>query len=65
MSSVCDHCGYKCNEVKSSTGISENGKRIELHLTDHTDLSRDILKVNWLSIIIFHLALCSHRQLLF
>jgi zinc finger protein len=44
MATSCDHCGYKHNEVKSGSGISEKGKRIELHLIDPSDLSRDILK---------------------
>ena len=46
MSFVCDFCGFKSNEVKSGSGTSELGTRITLHLTDTTDLSRDILKVN-------------------
>ena len=45
MASNCDFCGYKTNEVKSGAGISECGTKITLHLTDSTDLSRDILKV--------------------
>ena len=45
MATVCDACGFKSNEVKSGTGINEMGTRIELHLTDISDLSRDILKV--------------------
>ena len=45
MASNCDFCGYKTNEVKSGAGISEYGTKITLHLTDSTDLSRDILKV--------------------
>ena len=45
MASNCDFCGYKTNEVKSGAGISEYETTITLHLTDSTDLSRDILKV--------------------
>ncbi len=45
MASNCDFCGYKTNEVKSGAGTSEYGTKITLHLTDSTDLSRDILKV--------------------
>ena len=47
MALICEYCGHKSNEVKSGSGISETGKRIELHLTDPTDLSRDILKVTY------------------
>ena len=42
---TCDTCGYRSNEVKSGAGVSEKGTRITLHLTDPSDLSRDILKV--------------------
>lgn len=45
MSTNCDHCGYRDNEVKSGSAISEKGKRITLRVEDREDLSRDILKV--------------------
>lgn len=45
MSTNCDHCGYRDNEVKSGSAISEKGKRITLKVDDKEDLSRDILKV--------------------
>jgi ZPR1 zinc-finger domain len=45
MSTNCDHCGYRDNEVKSGGAISEKGKRITLRVEDREDLSRDILKV--------------------
>ncbi|KAL5531321.1 hypothetical protein ACEPAG_4198 [Sanghuangporus baumii] len=44
MSTNCDHCGYRDNEVKSGSAISEKGKRITLKVEDQEDLSRDILK---------------------
>ncbi|KAI5117996.1 hypothetical protein M0805_008097 [Coniferiporia weirii] len=44
MSTNCDHCGYRDNEVKSGSAISEKGKRITLKVEDQDDLSRDILK---------------------
>ena len=46
MAFSCEVCGHKTNEVKSGTGISEKGKKITLHITDPSDLSRDILKVH-------------------
>ena len=46
MSTNCDRCGYRDNEVKSGSAISERGKRITLKVEDREDLSRDILKVN-------------------
>ena len=45
MSTNCDLCGYRDNEVKSGTAISEKGRRITLKVEDREDLSRDILKV--------------------
>ncbi|KAI9464535.1 zf-ZPR1-domain-containing protein [Lactarius psammicola] len=44
MSTNCDRCGYRDNEVKSGAAISEKGKRITLRVEDREDLSRDILK---------------------
>jgi len=46
MATSCEYCGYRTNEVKSGTGISKHGTKIELKLTDPSDLSRDILKVS-------------------
>ncbi len=45
MSTNCEQCGYRDNEVKSGSAISEQGKRITLKVEDAEDLSRDILKV--------------------
>jgi zinc finger protein len=47
MSTNCDLCGYRDNEVKSGSAISEKGKRITLKVEDREDLSRDILKVDF------------------
>ncbi len=44
MSTACDYCGYKSNEVKSGGAISDKGKIITLKITCEDDLSRDILK---------------------
>lgn len=44
MSTTCDSCGYKSNEVKAGGPISQKGRRIILNITDAEDLSRDILK---------------------
>ena len=44
MSTNCDLCGYRDNEVKSGAAISEKGKKIILKVEDVEDLSRDILK---------------------
>ena len=44
MSTVCDTCGFKSNEVKAGGAVAEKGKRISLNVIDQEDLSRDILK---------------------
>jgi zinc finger protein len=44
MSTVCEHCGYKSNEVKTGGAIPDHGKRVTLKVTDPEDLARDILK---------------------
>lgn len=44
MSTVCDHCGYRSNEVKTGGEVPEKGKRIVLIVNTKEDLSRDILK---------------------
>ncbi|POS85946.1 hypothetical protein EPUL_004313, partial [Erysiphe pulchra] len=44
MSTVCDHCGYRSNEVKTGGEVPEKGKRIILTVEDPSDLARDILK---------------------
>jgi zinc finger protein len=45
MSTNCQSCGYKDNEVKSGGAVSEKGKKIVLKVDDPEDLSRDLLKV--------------------
>jgi zinc finger protein len=45
MSTTCDSCGYKSNEVKAGGAIAPKGKRITLKVQDKEDFSRDILKV--------------------
>ncbi|KAH6903980.1 zinc-finger protein zpr1 [Coprinopsis sp. MPI-PUGE-AT-0042] len=44
MSTNCEHCGYRDNEVKSGSAISQQGKKIHLTVEDQEDMSRDILK---------------------
>ncbi|KAI3405296.2 hypothetical protein KGF56_001893 [Candida oxycetoniae] len=44
MSTVCDHCGYKSNEVKTGGEIPAKGRKITLKVNDPEDLKRDILK---------------------
>ncbi|PNY25212.1 Zinc finger protein zpr1 [Tolypocladium capitatum] len=44
MSTVCDDCGYRSNDVKTGGEIPEHGEKITLTVEDSTDLARDILK---------------------
>lgn len=44
MSTNCEHCGYRSNEVKTGGAIPDKGRRITLKVTDPEDLARDILK---------------------
>jgi len=44
MSTVCDQCGYRSNEVKTGGEVPEKGKKITLHVEGPEDLGRDILK---------------------
>lgn len=46
MSTNCENCGYRDNEIKSGSAISEHAKRITLKVEDREDLSRDVLKVS-------------------
>lgn len=46
MSTICDFCGYKSNEVKTGGEVSDKGRKITLKVEDQDDLSRDILKVH-------------------
>jgi zinc finger protein len=46
MAITCDACGLRDSEVKGGAGIEPQGRRITLKLTDPSDLTRDVLKVN-------------------
>ncbi|KAI5989368.1 ZPR1 zinc-finger domain-containing protein, partial [Pisolithus albus] len=50
MSTKCEHCRYRDNEVMSGAAIPEKGKRITLKIEDREDLSRDTLKTRGLTI---------------
>lgn len=60
MSSNCEHCGYKSNEVKGGGAVSEQGKKITLLIEDSEDLSRDILKSETCSLSIPEIQLDLH-----
>ncbi|CEP63148.1 zinc finger-containing protein ZPR1 LALA0_S07e03466g [Lachancea lanzarotensis] len=57
MSTVCEHCGFKSNEVKTGGAIPSQGRRISLVCDDPEDLSRDILKSETCSMTVPELSL--------
>lgn len=44
MSTSCEKCGYKSNEVKTGGAIPDKGRKVTLLVDDPEDLARDILK---------------------
>uniref|UniRef100_A0A0N4Z1B5 Zinc finger protein ZPR1 n=1 Tax=Parastrongyloides trichosuri TaxID=131310 RepID=A0A0N4Z1B5_PARTI len=44
MSTKCDYCGYKSNEVKSGGSFKEYGCKLSLKVQNEVDLARDVLK---------------------
>lgn len=44
MATVCESCGHRTNEVKSSGGIEPLGVKIEVNVEGKGDFSRDLLK---------------------
>ncbi|KAK5872019.1 hypothetical protein PBY51_012755 [Eleginops maclovinus] len=44
MATNCDSCGHRTNEVKSGGATEAMGTRITLHVTDPSDMTRDVLK---------------------
>lgn len=44
MSTVCESCGYRSNEVKTGGEVPEKGRKITVRIRTAVDLARDILK---------------------
>ncbi|EFW99504.1 zinc finger protein zpr1 [Grosmannia clavigera kw1407] len=44
MNTLCDHCGYRSNDVKTGGEVPAKGSRISLKVLNEVDLARDILK---------------------
>ncbi|XP_004466045.1 zinc finger protein ZPR1 isoform X1 [Dasypus novemcinctus] len=44
MATNCENCGHRTNEVKSGGAVEPLGTRITLHITDPSDMTRDLLK---------------------
>lgn len=52
MATNCDDCGLRTNEVKSGGATEDQGTKITLHLTDPSDMTRDLLKSETCGILI-------------
>lgn len=52
MATNCDGCGHRTNEVKSGGATEELGTKITLHITDPSDMTRDVLKSETCSVLI-------------
>ncbi|XP_070815741.1 zinc finger protein ZPR1 [Chaetodon trifascialis] len=52
MATNCDSCGHRTNEVKSGGATEEQGTKITLHITDPSDMTRDVLKSETCSVTI-------------
>lgn len=60
MSTACDDCGYKSNEVKTGGQIPPKGKKITLKVEDSDDLALDILKSESCALTVPELSLDLH-----
>ncbi|XP_076003509.1 zinc finger protein ZPR1 [Genypterus blacodes] len=52
MATNCDDCGHRTNEVKSGGATEELGTKITLHITDPSDMTRDLLKSETCAVVI-------------
>lgn len=50
MSFSCDHCGYQNNEIQSSGVVPDRGVKITLTVKDKSDLNRQLVKSDHISI---------------
>lgn len=48
----CDHCSFKCTEVKGGGGISDKGTKITVNILTPKDLNRDLFKSETSQIVI-------------
>uniref|UniRef100_A0A8C6SI30 ZPR1 zinc finger n=1 Tax=Neogobius melanostomus TaxID=47308 RepID=A0A8C6SI30_9GOBI len=52
MATNCDSCGHRTNEVKSGGATEKQGTKITLHITDASDMTRDVLKSETCAVLI-------------
>jgi len=60
MSTTCDSCGYRSNEVKTGGSVPDKARKIILKVEDAEDLNRDILKSETCALTIPELNLDLH-----
>lgn len=52
MSFHCEHCGFSNNELQSGSKIQEQGIRIEIRIKTERDLSRQVVKGDYATILV-------------
>lgn len=52
MSLVCEHCGYRSNEIKGGGAIPKFGTKVKLTIKSDDDLAREVLKSDTAGLII-------------
>ncbi|KAE9549284.1 hypothetical protein FO519_007506 [Halicephalobus sp. NKZ332] len=57
MSTTCERCGFKSNEVKIGGATQQQGCKLTVKITDELDLARDVLKSDTCSLEIPELEL--------
>jgi len=57
MSFNCDHCGFSNNEIQSGGAVQEKGLRLTVTISTERDLSRQVVKSDYATLIIPELEL--------
>lgn len=57
MAFTCEHCGYRSSDVKTGGGVSDNGKKMTLHVDGEQDMNRDCFKSETCAVTIQELGL--------
>ena len=57
VSFLCDHCGFRNNEIQSGEAVQEFGTEIVLQVKTKEDLNRQVVKSEYASIEIPELEL--------
>lgn len=57
---LCDHCGYRSNEIKTGGEVPDKARRLTVSVESREDLSRDILKADTCLVTCPELDLTAH-----